>query len=366
MNMKRMPIPAPQAPESLYRLVSGAEHGYKRLQSLRAALDADVFEALAAPRWPDDLAGELGLDSGVTVALCGVLADMGLLEETPDGYRNSSEAETFLRRSSPLFQGEVVACALNGLAPWEGLGDVLRGGPVELGGDNAFAGQFIHALAQETLTGEMQRTTDILAAVPGFDSVRTLLDLGGGHGLYALGLCGRFPSLRATVFDLPGMGEAVERYAGMFGCDRIAFRGGNQFADSLGEGWDAVLLSYNPGGKSRMLLDKIYDTLKPGGFFITKHAYYARGERTKAPLLDLEWAMNVFPGVVKGPNIYSFADDMSHEDVLHYLGGRYDILRIANVAEFAPQRLGKVGDRLDSSLIVARKRDASIRPGGDA
>lgn len=357
-------VPEPRDPSGLYRVISGAEQGYKRLQALRAALDAGVFEALGDAMRPGDLAGKLGLDPGVTRSLCRVLADMGVLDEGPDGYRNSGDAQAFLRRSSPLFQGGVVECALEGMAPWEGLGAVLRDGPVELGGDNAFAGSFIHALAQETLTGELQQTMDILASVPGFDSVRTLLDLGGGHGLYALGLCVRFPSLRATVFDLPGMDEAVERYAGMLGVERVSFKGGNQFAEPLGEGWDAVLLSYNPGGKSRMLLDRIYDALAPGGFFITKHAYYARGERTKAPLLDLEWSMSVFPGVAKGPNIYSFVGDMSHEDVLDYLGARYEILRIAGVAEFAPQQLGKVGDRLDSSLIVARKRGQDTTQGG--
>ncbi|WP_461208815.1 methyltransferase [Desulfocurvus sp. DL9XJH121] len=355
MDTPSTPIPEPRDPSSLYRVIHGAEHGYKQLQALRAALDAGLFEALDEPTNSEVLAGSLGTDPGVTLALCRVLEAMGLLAKTAEGFRNTPEAHDFLRRSSPLFQGPVVDCVLEGLAPWDGLGRVLRDGPVELRGDNAFAGNFIHALARETLTGEMQRTTDILAAVPGFDGVRTLLDLGGGHGLYSVGLCDRFPELTATVFDLPGMAEAVLAYADLSGGERVRFRGGNQFSDPLGQDWDAVLLSYNPGGKSRMLLDKIHDALAPGGFFITKHAYYARGERSKAPLLDLEWSMSVFPGVTKGPNIYSFKGDMSHEEVLHYLSGRYEILRTAGVPEFAPQRLGKVGDRLDSILIVARK-----------
>lgn len=364
MGTREMTIPAPRDPASLYRIISAAEHGYKELQALRAALNVGLFEALERPMPSGTLAEKLGLDPGVTKALCRVLAALGVLEETSAGYKNTEDAELFLRRSSPLFQGGVVDLALSGLAPWDRLDVVLRDGPAQMNGDNAFAGRFIHALAQETLTGELQRTTDILAAVPGFDSIRSLLDLGGGHGLYAMGLCARFPSLEATVFDLPGMGQAAEHYASMLGADRVEFRGGNQFCDSLGEGWDAVLLSYNPGGKSRMLLDKIHDALAPGGYFITKHAYYANGEQTKAPLLDLEWGMSEFPGVIKGPNIYSFAGDMSHEEVLDYLAGRYDILRIAGVSEFAPQRLGKVGDRLDSNLIVARKREIPKQGGG--
>ncbi|MBU1003997.1 MAG: methyltransferase [Proteobacteria bacterium] len=359
MSALPQPIPAAQDASVLYRLVHDAESGYKQLQALRVALSSGLFEQLEQGLSATQLAQKLGLDPGLTLALCRVLAEMGLLEKKDSEYHNTGLVQTFLRRSSPLYQGSVVSCVQASLAPWEQLEEMLHTGPAKHEGGNAFAGDFIHALAAETLTGELQKTTDILCGVLEFSQVRTLLDLGGGHGLYSLALCQRNPKLRATIFDLPGMAEAATRYSELFGDGRLSFATGNQFTDPIGEDYDAVLLSYNPGGKSRALLDKVHAALKPGGLFITKHAYYAKDEGSKNPLLDLEWAMTVFPGVDKEPHIYRFKNDLAHEEILHYLAENYDILRIAGVHEFALGRLGKMGDRLDSQLIVARKRQSS-------
>ncbi|BBD09825.1 methyltransferase [Desulfovibrio ferrophilus] len=353
-------IPSPQDAGTLYRTIHDAERGYKSLLALKAALNIGVFEHLEQAVPAAQLAQELNTDPAMTLALCRLLEEMDFLEKDPKGYRNTQQTQTFLRRSSLLYQGNVVSCVRGGISIWEQLEELLINGPGDGSNGHGFAGEFIHALASETLTGELQKTTDIICSVPEFENVRTLLDLGGGHGLYSVALCQQNAKLQATVFDLPGLQEAAEHYAQKFDGKRVNFQAGNQFTDPIGDGYDAILLSYNPGGKTRALLDKIHSALAPGGLFITKHAYYARGERTKSPLLDMEWSMRGFSGVNKGPNIYRFKNDMSHEEVLQYLTSHYEILRIAGVHEFAPNRLGKIGDRLDSQLIIGRKRQTPL------
>jgi spermidine synthase len=37
-----------------------------------------------------------------------------------------------------------------------------------------------------------------------------------------------------------------------------------------------VIFSYNPGGKNERILEKIHRCLKPGGLFVTKHAFYRK------------------------------------------------------------------------------------------
>lgn len=45
------------------------------------------------------------------------------------------------------------------------------------------------------------------------------------------------------------------------------------------------------------LVPKIHKALNDGGIFITKHAFYKKGEGSKDPLLDLEWNLTKFEGV---------------------------------------------------------------------
>lgn len=66
----------------------------------------------------------------------------------------------------------------------------------------------------------------------------TLLDVGGGRGLYAIELCRAHPDLTATVFDNPDSLEAAGREirtAGLAG--RVTTSAGNHWADDLGGGY---------------------------------------------------------------------------------------------------------------------------------
>jgi cyclopropane fatty-acyl-phospholipid synthase-like methyltransferase len=70
---------------------------------------------------------------------------------------------------------------------------------------------------------------------------RSMLDLGGGHGLYAAALCRRHPGLTATVLDLPGS-AAVGReiVAGLGLADRVAVVDGDVRDADFGGGYDLI------------------------------------------------------------------------------------------------------------------------------
>ena len=42
-------------------------------------------------------------------------------------------------------------------------------------------------------------------------NARRLLDVGGGHGLYSIKFCYRYPELEATIFDLPLATETTRK-----------------------------------------------------------------------------------------------------------------------------------------------------------
>jgi ubiquinone/menaquinone biosynthesis C-methylase UbiE len=72
-----------------------------------------------------------------------------------------------------------------------------------------------------------------------------MLDIGGSHGLYCVELCRKYPTLKATILDLP---EAVEKARPILAKysmgDRIDYWVGNVLTDSFGENrYDLVLMS---------------------------------------------------------------------------------------------------------------------------
>jgi demethylspheroidene O-methyltransferase len=83
----------------------------------------------------------------------------------------------------------------------------------------------------------------VLDAYPIGRHHRTLLDLGGGEGVFAAAALARAPRLKAMVFDLPAVADAARaRFARAGLADRAQAFGGDFHRDALPEGADIVSL----------------------------------------------------------------------------------------------------------------------------
>ena len=96
-----------------------------------------------------------------------------------------------------------------------------------------------------------------------------MLDLGGGHGLYAIALARLNPGMQCVVFDLPQVGEAARISLAKYGVEnQVSIRAGDFFRDDFGRGYDLILSSSNPSGKKTEMVPRIADALNPGGYFV--------------------------------------------------------------------------------------------------
>lgn len=356
MNQTTLNHPPALAPDRLYGLLRDSVRGAKIFLALRSAMDRGLFAELDTPRSNGQLADALGVEQRLLAPLCGLLHQAGFLERHDDTWTLPDDVRFYLAQPGPFDQQAVVHNLAETLSLWGRLDEVLESGPLAPSREGGFGGSFLPALAAESLTGEAQRTAEILARVPGMDQACNLVDLGGGHGLYSLALCALLPLLRAEILDQEPARTPAETFIARFGDGRTRFTAANIFQDSLGENRDAVLLFYNPAGKRADMLERIHACLATGGIFASKHAFYSRGEGGKDPLNDLEWNLTAFPGVHKGPHVYRFRDDLDFEDYRALLEQHFEIVAEHGPEDFAAPDLGKFGDRLDSRLIVARKR----------
>jgi predicted O-methyltransferase YrrM len=92
------------------------------------------------------------------------------------------------------------------------------------------------------LAGRAKNVAPVLAERVPFGN-ETLLDVGGGTGIYAIACLRRHPGLKAIVFDRPEVLKVAAEFASGYGvADRLECRAGDMFRDPL-PGADAILLS---------------------------------------------------------------------------------------------------------------------------
>lgn len=103
-----------------------------------------------------------------------------------------------------------------------------------------------------------------------FGAYKRILDVGGNSGEFVLQICRRYPSIAATVFDLPLVCEVGRAHvaSGPEGA-RITFVSGNALTDPLPDGHDLVsfksMLHDWPEREARHLIVRASHALTPGG-----------------------------------------------------------------------------------------------------
>ncbi|GAC1420984.1 MAG: hypothetical protein NVS1B13_18690 [Flavisolibacter sp.] len=114
----------------------------------------------------------------------------------------------------------------------------------------------------------------IIKFAPHMHKPIAMLDVGGSHGLFSLQYVQKYPSLTATILDLP---EAVEKAEPLlrkvYHGKNIIYKPGNALTDDLGEEkYDIILMAslmhHFTEEQNYMVAKKIARALKPGGYFI--------------------------------------------------------------------------------------------------
>ena len=253
---------------------------FRRSKTMFAAVEFGIFDRLSGrSSSAEELAGALGVNLPALSRLLDGCVSLGLLTCSGGGYKNTAVAERFLVSRSPDALNGYIKYSNESLYKlWDHLEDAVREGShrwTQVFGsrDALFDHYFRNDESAANFLGGMHGFGQLASppAVRAFDLSRLthLVDLGGATGHLAIAACEAYPSLRATVLDLPG----VERFARAHIArssiaDRIDFIASDFFADELPS---ADL--YNLGRilhdwseeKIISLLGKIYTSLTDGG-----------------------------------------------------------------------------------------------------
>jgi precorrin-6B methylase 2 len=318
--------------DRLFKLLDSSVQGLRECRLIATALELGVFEALKVPLSAVTLAEKLGCNPILMPHFCDALHSLGLLDRFKEGeyeenpqmeenrgavYLVSELSATYLLETSPFSQQHYLAERFRNIDLWARLPQVLRKGPdiVEKG---PFFGEIIQCMAENASCGVLQETVRIVLDNVDFQNVKKMLDLGGGHGLYAIAFAKINENLQAFVFDLPYVTEKTKHFIEKHRASNVDVIPGDFFKDEIGNGYDLIFSSFNPGGKVPSLIPKIAEALNPGGIFITRQVPDEKME--SSPLLSLDWNLWTFEDVKKGGSGYSFENSIPFSEYIEMLG----------------------------------------------
>jgi predicted O-methyltransferase YrrM len=318
--------------------------GFMESRVVLSGAELGLYGLLApAPLGAEEIAARIGGSVRPLTILLDALAALGLLEKKEGRYRTEPSAAALLAADAP---GSVLPMVLHSAGLWwswsrltelaapekarhPGSGqEQRRRDPEQL---RAFIGA-MHVVAAP-------QADRIVAAIRPGDA-RSLLDVGGGPGTYALAFLRASPGLRATLFDQPEVvAMARERIAAAGLLDRASFVGGDFYRDDLPGGHDLALLSaiihQNSTAQNVELYRKVLAALAPGGRLVIRD-HVMEPDRTR-PAAGAMFAVNMLVNTTGG--------------------GTYtldEIQRSLDEAGFIRVRLLQQGERMDG-LVEAFK-----------
>jgi SAM-dependent methyltransferase len=235
-----------------------------------------VFDALhERPSDAAELGERLSLDPLGAETLLTTLRTMGYVEPDGDGrLRNGEVTERLLVSSSPESIATFVGA--QGDLHWQVL-DLL---PEAVRDGSAYAMHEKRRDEAERWEAYIRGLFEIsrpeheanAALVPVANPLR-MVDVAGGHGAFSMAMCRRYPSLEATVLDLPpsaAVGRRIVEEQGF--ADRVSFTEGDVFELGLGEGLDVVsvfnLVHHLSEERDRELCRMAREALRPGGCLV--------------------------------------------------------------------------------------------------
>jgi hypothetical protein len=291
-------------PTVLYRVRDGA---YAVDLLIAAMTEFDLFSWLAAhgPTPAAVVRAELGLAERPADVLLTYCAALGLVARdvaaddtiglTPLGRRHLVAGSPFDLR--PYYRslserpavGELIeVLRTDRQAAWASAQSAGNGGADWSSrlGDPAFAEQITAAMdARGAYLAPA--LAEVVADLP----VTTLLDVGGGSGVYAAAVIADRPAAGAAVFERPPVDIAARTLLAARGLnDRIDVVTGDVFTDPLPSGFDSHLYSHvlHDWGAERVthLLASSFASLPPGGMLLDHDSHVAADKRGPLPVAE--------------------------------------------------------------------------------
>jgi len=281
------PVPAPELP-ALARIRTLVT-GYQTTAVILAAYSLGIFtEVQRRPQVLSDLARHCGADVRGLTPLLEALVGLGVLHRHGATYVLPRDLATYL---VPGVDGDgtgLIDAAPDQVFAWMDLARSVRDGEQRqvfsseglLASDPERVRRYIRSV-HTTTRESCRRVVEMAPLLPG----STLVDVGGGSGIFAAEYVRRTPDLKAYLFDLPPTIEIAREILRAEGLeDTVEYVPGDYRRDSFPGPVDTVLISNvfqtESEENSLSILRRAREALRPGGTLLV---HGGMGDETAAP-----------------------------------------------------------------------------------
>jgi hypothetical protein len=210
----------------------------------------DLLEA--GPKSAAELANQIGADSEALYRLMRATASVGVLSEGPDGKFSETPMSAVLRSNG---KPSLRALAIMGGREWHGRGwsqleycvrtgkqatEQLYGMPIfEYFKQHSDEWQIFNDAMTSISTGDSPAVVDAYS----FEGIRTIVDVGGGHGLLLATILERNPQMKGTLYDEPHVVDGAKNGPLKPVMERCTLTFGDMFS-SVPAGADAYIMKH--------------------------------------------------------------------------------------------------------------------------
>ena len=224
-------------------------NGYHQTAAIKAAVELDIFTALADSSATADAIARHAKASprGVRI-LCDFLTLLGFLTKSGQRYSLSPDSAVFLNRKSPAYAGGTLEFLLSGhlRGAFDLLTDAVRKGGTAQAQDGSVAPEHPMWISFARNMGPlMAPAAGGLAELIALDPVRPtkVLDIAAGHGAWGLAFAKKFPGAQVVALDWAPVLEVARENARAAGVQqRFSTIAGSAFDVELGGNYDVVLV----------------------------------------------------------------------------------------------------------------------------
>jgi hypothetical protein len=245
-----MPRDLGPAPERILQLTGGAQ----ATALVGAAVESGVFTRLeAGPMTADELAKALTISPRAASALLDGLVALEVITVGDGKYANSPDASAFLVEGKPSSLTGLARVALRGMTDWAKLPQALKtGAPVTAqpsdAKDNPFWTILVPAIAPLALPAAQAVVEQLNVARRGAVSI---LDVGGGSGIFSAVLLEANRLAEATQVDWPAVNAIARAFVDKLGVGkRFHTVDGDLHTADFGTGHDIAIYSNIAHGES--------------------------------------------------------------------------------------------------------------------
>ena len=294
-----------------------AMSAYQQTSALKAAIDLDLFSAIAESLGTvTELAQRVGAPERGVRALCDFLVVRGFLNKTLDQsgsrYWLTPDSAMFLHKKSPAYLGAATRflASERGTKAFKNLAEVIRSGgpmPRDIRSDKEDEMWIDFARGMAPVMYIVARQA---AKLFPSDSEIKVLDVAAGHGMFGIQVAQQDAKAKIVALDWPSVLAVAKENAERFHvADRYSLLPGNALEIEVGGNYDGVIvanfLHHMDRDSILAFLKKMHRAMAPKGRIVVVE--FAPNEDRVSPPIPASFVLNMFANTPAG-DAYSFSE----------------------------------------------------------